>query len=474
MTVGNHLNHLAKIKSQEIELSILDLAMFRLKVDSIYLYKNKLSNPNFMPLDVLAESLCLLIADHYPILVGRPTVNSAGKGIISIDSSNLCLPDIAEIIVDSPVESFFETCPNDSEDKSDIQFFNTRRFYCNSGVAHPPHASYHRDHSAVIVRVLRFKDDSYVGISYSMSHCIFDGIGAMAFVNHWGEYARNLEEIKNGKYQLVEPPLNDRQVLNDCFSKVEPLDLPFVSYFKGILPPLPEISPAAIASSMLSTPDLQAIEDLHVLHFSRANLERIRHHVDKDQTINVAFVTLLTKNMVQANIKAFGKAPQATYVMTPYNCRAQSTIPKHFVGNATCPAIAPLSTQLVLDGSYKDLAESIRELCSKTESGHTKANMLLIEHQPSLLFHIFSILCNSSESSYISMTNLRYMPFYTLDFGYGEPSVLGFDYFQMEGTVRLLPNKQDDGLDLYLTFHDAHFDELCQLEDIKLFANVIY
>ncbi|KAJ1881720.1 hypothetical protein LPJ66_011273 [Kickxella alabastrina] len=474
MTVGNHLNHLAKIKSQEIELSILDLAMFRLKVDSIYLYKNELSNPNFMPLDVLAESLCLLIADHYPILVGRPTVNSTGKGIISIDSSNLCLPDIAEIIVDSPVEFFFETCPNDSEDKSDIQFFNTRKFHRNSGVEHPPHASYHRDHSAVIVRVLRFKDNSCVAISYSMSHCIFDGIGAMAFVNHWGEYARNLEEIKNGKYQLFKPPLNDRQVLNDCFSKVEPLDLPFVSYFKDILPPLPEISPAAIASLMLSTPDLQAIEDLHVLHFSRANLERIRHHVDKDQTINVAFVTLLTKNMVQANIKAFGKVPQATYIMTPYNCRAQSTVPKHFVGNATCPAIAPLSTQSVLDGSYKDLAESIREFCSKTESGHTKANMLLIEHQLSLLFHIFSILCNSPESSYIGMTNLRYMPFYTLDFGYGEPSVLGFDYFQMEGTVRLLPNKQDDGLDLYLTFHDAHFDELCQLEDIKTFANVIY
>ncbi|KAJ1889228.1 hypothetical protein LPJ66_008147, partial [Kickxella alabastrina] len=51
MTIRNHFAHLAKIKSQEIELSILDLAMFRLKVDSIYLYKNELSDPNFMPLD---------------------------------------------------------------------------------------------------------------------------------------------------------------------------------------------------------------------------------------------------------------------------------------------------------------------------------------------------------------------------------------------------------------------------------------
>ncbi|KAJ1942068.1 hypothetical protein GGF37_003279 [Kickxella alabastrina] len=77
-------------------------------------------------------------------------------------------------------------------------------------------------------------------------------------------------------------------------------------------------------------------------------------------------------------------------------------------------------------------------------------------------------------TSYIGMTNLRYMPFDSVDFGFGGPEILGFDYFSRDGMSRLLPNKQDGGVDLYLNYMDANFQVFCQLNEVKMFADVIY
>ncbi|KAJ1895676.1 hypothetical protein LPJ66_004449 [Kickxella alabastrina] len=471
---NSHLKHLAEIKTQEIELGTLDLAMFGTVMGDIYLYKNGRNDPDFMPFDAVAHSFCMLVANYYPILVGRPTVNSVGKGVMAVDPSNLCLPDIAEVFIDHRAESFFEARPNDSKDKPDTLFFNVHKFYRGSGVVHLPQATYHRDHSAAFVRILRFKNNSYVGISLSVSHGLFDGTSYLAFINHWAEYARNLDDVKNGTYQLAKPPNGDRQVMINCLDKVEPLAPPFIEHFRNIVSPLPMNFSTNIASVLMSLPDIQPIKDQHVLHFTPANLERMRHYIDEEQTINVTLIALLAKSMLQANIKAFGEEQQISYVAMAYDGRTRSTIPRNFSGNASCPTIAPLSPQMLLNSSYKDLSRIITRYGSKTESGHMKSTILMIENELNVLHQIGISLCNTPESSYIGMTNLRYMPYYSVDFGFGGPIFLGLDYFQTDGMSRLLLNKQDGGLDLYLNYSDAHFEVFRQLDDIKMFADIIY
>ncbi|KAI7832907.1 transferase family-domain-containing protein [Kickxella alabastrina] len=474
MAIDNYFAPLANIKTQEIELGTLDLAQFGIVADTIYLFKNKRNDASFMPFGALAQSFCMLVADHYPVIVGRPIVNSAGKGVMAVDPSNLCLPDIAEVFIDHPIELFLETRPGGSEDKPNVLFFNTRKFYRDSGVDCLSQATYHRDNSAAIVRVLRFKNSPYVGISYSISHVLFDGTGTTMFINHWAEYMRNLDAVRNGTYQLAEPPINDRQVMSNCMDKVEPLELPFIEHFKEILPPMQILFPTNIAPVLMSSNDNQQFKYQHVLHFSLANLERMRQHIDKDQTVNTVLAAFLARNILLANINVFGTEPKTSYVMMAYDGRTRSAIPRNFSGNVSSTAIAPLPSQMVLTSSYRDLARAIKEHCSKTEIGHTKATMLVIENELSLLYQIGLALCNTPMTSYIGMTNLRYMPFDSVDFGFGGPEILGFDYFSRDGMSRLLPNKQDGGVDLYLNYMDANFQVFCQLNEVKMFADVIY
>ncbi|KAJ2229795.1 hypothetical protein IWW45_006052, partial [Coemansia sp. RSA 485] len=125
--------YLRQVRSQDIVLGTLDLSEFGILIDGLYFYKNERHPTDFMSLNLLTRSFCRIAVDHYPILLGRPTVNSAGKGVIRVDPDNLCLPDFADINVDHPAEMFFETLPDKAQDSSDVVFFNTRKFYQTSG-----------------------------------------------------------------------------------------------------------------------------------------------------------------------------------------------------------------------------------------------------------------------------------------------------------------------------------------------------
>ncbi|KAJ1719465.1 hypothetical protein LPJ53_005779 [Coemansia erecta] len=476
MLTATNLKTLSQVKLHEIELSALDLVEFGIFVDGIHFYKNENENDDedFMSMDKIARSFCKLVVDHYPIVVGHPTINAAGKGVIKVDPDNLCIPDFEEINIEHPAEAFFETRPNDVEGHSDVVFFNTRKFYESSGIQQLPKASYQRDNSAVIIRILRFKDSSYCAFTFSLSHVIFDGIGVMVFINNWAEYACNLESAESGTYKLANPPLADRQILTDSLKDAEPLDVPFIRHFKENAPPLPIELPPNIAPVLMSSPDIAVSEEQHLIHFSGKALNLMRDEIDPSQTTNTAIAALMTKNVLLANVNVYGTAPQISYVALAYDCRIHSGIPQQFSGNAACAAIAPLPSRQIIDGSYKDLAASIKEHGARIEGGHTKTIINVIENELSLMYQAGVSLCNSPLSSYIGISSVRYMPFYTVDFGYGAPKVLAFDYYTKDGMIRTLPNRQDAGVDLVFNFRDPHFEELCKLEDIKKYADVIY
>ncbi|KAJ1646376.1 hypothetical protein LPJ64_002121 [Coemansia asiatica] len=475
MVATSPLEYLKKVRSQKIVLGTMDLSEFGILVDGLYFYKNEHFTSHFMPLDLLVRSFCRIAVDHYPILLGRPTINKAGKGVISVDPLNLCLPDFADMFVDHPAEMFFETLPGTLKDSSEVLFFNTRKFYQTSGVGRLPKASYHRDNASSIIRILRFKDSQYVALSFSFSHVMFDGIGGISFMNHWAEYTRNLDAVENGTYRLSEPPINDRRVMERCFEGVDPIEPLYIKHFKETLRPSLTMGMSKdIAPVLMATPDVAIIEEHHLMHFTAASLERLRQDIDKDETTNIALAALMTKSIVLANQRTFGTLPENSYMVIPYDSRVRSGIPKQYAGNASFAAIAPLSPQKIVDEPYKMLVQAIKEHVSKMEISHTKAALLTIENNLGLLYQASFALCNSPASSYLCITSMRYMPIQSIDFGYGKPCITAMDYFFKEGMAHLLANQQDGGVDLYLNYSDKNFKALCQLKDIKKYANIIY
>ncbi|KAJ2663579.1 hypothetical protein IWW48_001262 [Coemansia sp. RSA 1200] len=465
-------NAFANIEPQEIELGTIDLANNGIRVDGIYFYENTNKSPDFMSFDTLTRSLFRVIANHYPILVGRPTVNSNGKAAIVVNPDDLCMPDVKEVSVDQPAGSFFlHGSKTKTDPKKNAKFFDLHKFYSTSGVERIPHATYHRNHSSVIVRVLRFKDSSYTALAYSLLHGIFDATATVAFMSHWAEYARN---IANPEYKLSFLPIHNRNVMYDRFGDIEPVELPFVKHFKDAAGTAKFDSPDDVAPILLSTPDIPQIAEQHLLHISAENLERMRQEVDGTQTTAMVLTAVLTRAMVEANTMAFGVEPHTSYVAVAYDSRQRSGVPQNFAGNASFICIAPLSAKCVVGSSYKELAQTIKKSSMKTDSAYSKASIEIIENELGLLYHASLSLCNSPQSSYLGFSNVRYLPFKTIDFGYGSPSILAFDYFSKEGMCRMYPNFQDGGVDLFINYTDACFSHLRKNELMAKYVDFIF
>ncbi|KAJ2742424.1 hypothetical protein GGI20_004499 [Coemansia sp. BCRC 34301] len=467
---GSEVSVLAEIGPQELQLTTLDLAQMGLTVDGLYFYKRN-GCEEFMSLGLLRRSFLQLVADHYPMVVGRPTVNSEGQGVISVDPANLCMPDIAEIHVAHPADAFMVTTPSE---EGVVKFFDIRRFYGDSSVERLPRATYHKDHSAAIIRILRFKDSEYVALAYSLSHVLFDGSGMMTFMNHWAEYARHLHSTGNTDCKLAEPPVNSRAAMQKYFDSVKPVDPPFIRHFRESVPPLPMELPAQIAPVLIASPDSPLCEEQHLIHFSPASLERMRQEIDAKQTVSMALMALCTQAMVRANTLTYDTLPQISYAVVAYDGRLRADMPSSFTGNISCTTVAPLPTAMVTGSSYKELGLAIKEYSSMVGSEYTKSVIKTIETDLGLLYQASSSLCNLPQTSYFGLTVLRYMPFRTIDFGFGPPAILSFDYFAKEGMSRMYPNYQDGGIDLVLNYPDANFEHLKHDGDLAKYANVIY
>ncbi|KAJ1670307.1 hypothetical protein GGF44_001342 [Coemansia sp. RSA 1694] len=467
---------LAEIKPQELQLTTLDLAQMGIIIDGLYFYRNNDSGEEFMSLDLLRRSFLQLVADHYPMIVGRPTVNSQGQAVMAIDPANLCMPDIAEVHVAHPADTFMTTRPADDASSSEkpAKFFDVRRFYRDSGVSRLPRATYHKDHSAAIIRVLRFKDNEYVALAYSFSHALFDGSGMVTFMNHWAEYARHLHSTGTVDCQLAEPPVNSRAAMQQYFDSVEPVDPPFIRHFRENVPPLPIKFPAQIAPVLIASPDLPACEEPHLMHFTPANFERMRQRVDGKQTTNAALMSLCAQAMVRANTLTYATPPRISYVVIAYDGRLRADMPPCFTGNLSCTTVAPLPTATVTSSSYTDLAQTIKEYSSMVGSEYTKAVIHTVETDLGLLYRASSTLCNSPQTSYFGLSDVRYLAFRAIDFGFGPPEILSLDYFIKEGMSRLYPNYQDGGVDLLFNYPDANFAHLRHDEDLTNYADIIF
>ncbi|KAJ2381131.1 hypothetical protein H4S02_006353 [Coemansia sp. RSA 2611] len=203
-------------------------------------------------------------------------------------------------------------------------------------------------------------------------------------------------------------------------------------------------------------------------------MERLRQDVDKSQTVVMAVTALCAQAMMRANSQVYGALPQLSYVVVAYDGRPRASVPANFTGNISCTTIAPLPGSVAVEMSYGELAKMIKKYSSMVDSEYTKSVMRTIETNLGLLYGASFTLCNSPQTSYLGLSALRYMPFHALDFGFGGPEILSFDYYVKEGMARMYPNYQDGGIDLIFNYPDANFEYLRQDADLAKYADFIF
>uniref|UniRef100_A0A7N0ZYY4 Omega-hydroxypalmitate O-feruloyl transferase n=1 Tax=Kalanchoe fedtschenkoi TaxID=63787 RepID=A0A7N0ZYY4_KALFE len=155
-------------------------------VRTIYCFRSE-SEGNERAVEVIKDALSRVLVHYHP-LAGRLTISPEGKlivdctgeGAVFVEAEADCsMDDIGDMTKPDPVKlgKLVYDIPG-AENVLQI----------------PP----------LVVQVTKFKCGGFV-VGLGMNHCMFDGLGAMEFVNSWGEMARGLS--------LKVPPFVDRSIL---------------------------------------------------------------------------------------------------------------------------------------------------------------------------------------------------------------------------------------------------------------------
>ncbi|KAK6148051.1 hypothetical protein DH2020_018963 [Rehmannia glutinosa] len=155
-------------------------------VRTIYCFKSE-EKGNENAVEVIKDALSKVLVHYYP-LAGRLTispemkliVDCTGEGAVFVEAEAECeLEELGDITKPDPVT-------------------------LGKLVYDIPGAQNILEIPPLVAQVTKFKCGGFV-LGLCMNHCMFDGIGAMEFVNSWGEIARG--------HQLKVPPFMDRTIL---------------------------------------------------------------------------------------------------------------------------------------------------------------------------------------------------------------------------------------------------------------------
>ncbi|KAH0969114.1 hypothetical protein GBA52_029034 [Prunus armeniaca] len=137
--------------------------------------------------EVIKDSLKKVLVYYYP-LAGRLTISSEGKLIVDCTGEGAVF---VEAEADCRIEDIGDITKPDPETLGKLVYDvpGTKNI-----LELPP----------LVAQVTKFKCGGFA-LGLCMNHCMFDGIGAMEFVNSWAKIARGLP--------LTVPPFLDRSIL---------------------------------------------------------------------------------------------------------------------------------------------------------------------------------------------------------------------------------------------------------------------
>ncbi|KAF2311528.1 hypothetical protein GH714_024583 [Hevea brasiliensis] len=155
-------------------------------VRTIYCFKSDVKG-NEDAVEIIKDALSKILVHCYP-LAGRLTISSEGKLIVDCTGEGAVF---VEAEANCSITEIGDTTKPDPVTLGKL-------------VYDIPGAQNIFQMPPLVAQVTRFKCGGFV-LGLCMNHCMFDGIGAMEFVNSWGETARGLP--------LKVPPFLDRSIL---------------------------------------------------------------------------------------------------------------------------------------------------------------------------------------------------------------------------------------------------------------------
>ncbi|GAB2278414.1 histone H3.1 [Dionaea muscipula] len=349
-------------------------------VRTIYCFKSE-EKGNETVHGVLRDALAEVLVYYYP-LAGRLTISSGGKLIVDCTGEGAVF---VEAEADCRMEEIGDgTKPDPVTLGSLVYDIPGSKNILGLGV--PP----------LVAQVTKFKCGGFV-LGLCMNHCMFDGIGAMEFVNSWGETARGLS--------LTVPPFINRSIL-------KARSPPRINYQHD---EFAEIEDVSGTHQLLYKEELQ----YRSFCFDSEGLEKVKMKAVEDgMLIKCTTFEALAGFVWRARTKALGFKPdQLSKLLFAVDGRARFNppLPRGYFGNG-----------IVLTNSISRASELVEKPVSFAVGLVQEAIKLVTDdYMRSAIDYFEATRARPSLSSTLLITAWSRLSFHTTDFGWGEPTMSG-------------------------------------------------
>lgn len=229
-----------------------------------------------------------------------------------------------------------------------------------------------------------------------MNHCMFDGIGAMEFVNDWGELARGLP--------LKTPPFMDRTIL------------------KARNPPKPEFPHHEFAeiNDVSNSAELYRQEMIYrSFSFDPEKLEHLKKKALEDGALKKCTTfEALSAFVWRSRSEALDLSPdQQTKLLFAVDGRQrfQPPIPEKFFGNAIVLTNSLCKAGELADNPLSFTVKLVQDAVQMVTDGYMRSAIDFFE----------ATRVRPSLAATLLITTWSKLSFYTTDFGWGEPVLSG-------------------------------------------------
>ncbi|KAL0355063.1 UNVERIFIED_CONTAM: Omega-hydroxypalmitate O-feruloyl transferase [Sesamum radiatum] len=373
-------------------------------VRTIYCFKSE-EKGNEDAVEVIKNALSKVLVHYYP-LAGRLTispemkliVDCTGEGAVFVEAEAECeLQELGDITKPDPVtlgklvydipgaENVLQIPPLVAQVSKFMQLI----------VSSTVVVELYMLKAEFCLQVTKFKCGGFV-LGLCMNHCMFDGIGAMEFVNSWGEIARGLP--------LKVPPFMDRSIL------------------KARNPPKWEFPHHEFAEieDLSNTSEIYKEEMLYrSFCFDHGKLEHLRKQALEDGTLEKCTTfEALSAFVWRARSEALNLKPdQQTKLLFAVDGRSrfEPPIPQKYFGNA-----------IVLTNSLCNAGELVENPLSFTVKLVQEAVKMVTDgYMRSAIDYFEATRARPSLAATLLITTWSRLSFHTTDFGWGEPVLSG-------------------------------------------------
>ncbi|CAI9754679.1 unnamed protein product [Fraxinus pennsylvanica] len=346
-------------------------------VRTIYCFKSE-EKDNEDAVQVIKDALSKVLVHYYP-LAGRLAispemkliVDCTGEGAVFVEAETDCkLEDLGDITKPDPIT-------------------------LGKLVYDIPGAKNILEIPPLVAQVTKFKCGGFV-LGLCMNHCMFDGIGAMEFVNSWGETARGLK--------LKVPPFMDRSILK---ARNPPkLEFPHHEY--------------AEIEDISNTTELYKEEMLYKSFcFDPEKLEHLRKKALENGNLGKCTTfEALSAYVWKARSEALNMKPdQQTKLLFAVDGRSrfEPPIPEGYFGNAIVLTNSLCKAGELVDNPFSFTVKLVQEAVKMVTDGYMRSAIDFFE----------ATRARPSLTATLLITTWSRLSFHTTDFGWGEPVLSG-------------------------------------------------